>query len=104
MAYRVRLARRAELDLADIYITIHADSSDTAYLWYQGLRDAIESLRDRPYRCPTTPEDERLRHLLYGKKPHIYRVVYRIAEAQKEIVVLHIRHGARDQFTAQRLQ
>ena len=104
MAYRVRLARRAELDLDDIFMVVHADTSDAAYLWYQGLRDAIESLQDKPYRCPATPEDNRLRHLLYGKKPHIYRVVYRIAEAPKEIVVLHIRHGARSDFSLDQLQ
>jgi len=36
--------------------------------------------------------------LLYGHKPHIYRVIYRILERPKQVEVLHIRHGAMDQF------
>jgi len=39
-----------------------------------------------------------LRHLLYGKKPHIYRVIYRFLEKQKQVEVLHIRHGTRRRF------
>jgi mRNA-degrading endonuclease RelE of RelBE toxin-antitoxin system len=33
--------------------------------------------------------------LLYGRKPHVYRVIYRVLEKQKRVDVLHIRHGAR---------
>jgi plasmid stabilization system protein ParE len=40
---------------------------------------------------------ENLRHLLYGRKPSIYRVIYRVREKQKKVEVLHIRHGARRQ-------
>lgn len=36
-----------------------------------------------------------LRHLLYGKKPHVYRVLYEIDEPQRTVWVLTIRHGAR---------
>jgi plasmid stabilization system protein ParE len=41
--------------------------------------------------------------LLYGKKPHIYRVIYRIAERLKEVEILHIRHGAMDRFKPKEL-
>jgi len=36
--------------------------------------------------------------LLYGIKPHIYRVIYRVLENRKQVEVLHIRHGARRRF------
>jgi plasmid stabilization system protein ParE len=36
--------------------------------------------------------------LLYGNKPHTYRVIYRVLEMQKRVEVLHIRHGARRRF------
>jgi len=36
--------------------------------------------------------------LLYGNKPHIDRAIYRVLERQKQIEVLHIRHGARRSF------
>ena len=100
MAYRVRLMPRAQRDPSGIYDWIGAHSSDAASTWYRGLRDAIRTLRDDPHRCPATPEDNNLRHLLHGKKPHIYRVIYRVLERHKEVEVLHIRHGERQAFKA----
>jgi len=54
-------------------------------------------------RCPVTPESKNLRHLLYGKKPHIYRVIHRIAERRKEVEILNVRHGAMDNFKPEEL-
>jgi mRNA-degrading endonuclease RelE of RelBE toxin-antitoxin system len=34
--------------------------------------------------------------LLYGNKPHIYRILYSVSENPKVINVVQIRHGARD--------
>jgi toxin ParE1/3/4 len=56
-------------------------------------------LRDNPNRRPSTPEDAQLRHLLYGNKPHVYRVIYRVAEKHEEVKVLLNRHGAQREFT-----
>jgi len=98
MAYLVDITRRAGRDLGQIYEDIHAGESEAALIWYRGLKEAVLSLEHHPARCPVTPETDKLRHLLYGKKPHIYRVIYRILEKQEEVVVLHIRHGARRQF------
>jgi toxin ParE1/3/4 len=98
MAYLVRLIPRAERDLAGIYNWIGAPSSDAARSWYLGLREAIRTLQNNPNRCPETPEDDELRHLLYGNRPHTYRVIYRVLEKQKQVHVLHIRHGARQPF------
>ncbi len=89
---------RAERDIAGIYARIQVPTSDAALKWYLGLRDSIRSLRDSPTRCPRTPENDQLRHLLYGHKPHIYRVIFRIMEKPKQVEVLHIRHGAMDKF------
>lgn len=99
MAYAVKTTTRSELDLEAIYSAIHADESETARKWYLGLSRTILSLENNPQRCPVTPESKVLRHLLYGRKPHVYRVIFRILERQQEIEVLHIRHGARDRFS-----
>lgn len=56
-----------------------------------------------PNRCPVTPEYESLRHLLYGHKPHVYRVIYRILEKHKNVEVLHVRLGAIDEFATEDL-
>jgi toxin ParE1/3/4 len=103
MAYRVKLMPRAQRDLSDLYDRIGASSSDAAFTWYRGLRDSIRALGEHPSRCPATTEDPGVRHLLHGSKPHIYRVIYRVLERQKQVHVLHIRHGARQEFRADEL-
>ena len=100
MAYLVNITARAERDLTLLLDAINAGDSDVALKWYRGLRDAILSLEEHPNRCPTTPEKPELRHLLYGHKPHIYRVIYRVLEKGKQVDVLHIRHGARRRIKA----
>jgi len=103
MAFLVNITRRAERDLGHIYEEINAEESDVALIWYRGLKDAMLSPEHLPARCPVTPEDAHLRHLLYGKKPHVYRVIFEIDEPRKVVKVLTIRHGARDKFTADEL-
>jgi plasmid stabilization system protein ParE len=98
MAYLVKIMPRAERDLVAVYAAINAEHSDAAFRWFRGLEHAVLTLKETPARCPVTPEDASLRHLLYGNKPHIYRVIYRILEKQKEVDILHIRHGARQVF------
>jgi plasmid stabilization system protein ParE len=100
MEYRVKVVPRAGRDLYGIYDWIGAGSSGAALAWYRGLREAIRSLGNAPNRCPITPEDRHLRQLLYGAKPNVYRVIFRTLEREKRVDVLHIRHGARQEFKA----
>jgi plasmid stabilization system protein ParE len=95
MAYLVKITPRAERDVAGLYREINAGESHAALKWYRGLKEAILSLEEHPARCPVTPEKKQLRHLLYGNKPHVYRVINRVLEKQQQVEVLHIRHGAR---------
>lgn len=101
VAFLVKLTQRAERDLDILYDSVGAEHSEAAFNWYRGLKRAILSLEENPLRCPGTPEDKRLRHLLYGKKPHVYRVIYRVLQRAKTVDVLHIRHGARERFRVQ---
>ena len=95
MTYRVDLAARAERDFAAIYQYIDAEQSQTAATWYRKMKQAVLSLEELPTRCSATPESSRLRHLLYGRKPHMYRIIFRVIEKEKRVEVLHIRHAAR---------
>jgi hypothetical protein len=52
-----------------------------------------------PERCPVTPESDRHRHLLYGNYPDVYRIIFKIDNRQHKVVINHIRHGARSEFT-----
>ena len=103
MAYLVNITLRAERDFALLYDDIDVGESDAALKWYRGLKQAVLSLEEHPGRCPVTPEKKQLRHLLYGNKPHVYRVIYRVLEKQKQVDVLHIRHGARHSLKSSEL-
>jgi toxin ParE1/3/4 len=95
MAYLVKVTSRAERDLVELYSRVNAESSESALKWYRGLKNDILSLEEHPNRCPVMRTKGKLRHLLYGRRPHVYRVIYRVLEKQKEVEVLHIRYGAR---------
>jgi plasmid stabilization system protein ParE len=99
MKYRVDLAPRAQRDLRRLYQTIDAANSKLAHQWFNGLENAILSLGEFPARCPTIPENPDLRHLLYGHKPYIYRIIYAIDHRARVVTVLHIRHGAQEPLT-----
>jgi toxin ParE1/3/4 len=90
MAYFVSLSARAERGFANLHEEIDAEHSVAALEWYRGLREAILSLSEHPKRCPRAPEDARFRHLLYGGRPRVYRVIYRIQDRQRRVDVLHI--------------
>jgi toxin ParE1/3/4 len=99
MAYRVEFAARAARDLEILYVEKNAAESQAAAGWYSGLEEAVYALETHPNRCPVAPEarklKRKLRHLLYGKKPHIYRVIYEVEEQRRTVWLLTIRHGAR---------
>ncbi len=100
MIYRVELAERATRDLDALYAAKNASGSPAAARWYNGLEAAVCALESHPYRCPVAPEAGKsrrpLRHLLYGRKPHVYRAIYEIDEQRKLVKVLTLRHGARE--------
>jgi plasmid stabilization system protein ParE len=91
----VRLTDRALRDMQAIYKFIEADSSQTAFAWFNGLAETIYSLEGFPERGSTIPEDKKLRQLLFGKKPNTYRIIYAVNKRKDAVNVLHIRHGAR---------
>jgi toxin ParE1/3/4 len=100
MASLVNITLRAERDIEHLYFEIDAEGSAAARKWYEGLKRQILTLEKLPNRCPVTPEKKTARHLLYGRKPHVYRVIFRVIESRKVVEVLHIRHGARNKFRA----
>jgi len=106
MTYRVELTLRAARDLEELYQQIRGAESPAAARWYNALEKAIRTLEHLPRRCPVAPEagkaKRHLRHLLYGRKPHVYLVLCEIDKPHKTVHVLTIRYGARDEFTEDR--
>jgi plasmid stabilization system protein ParE len=98
MAFRVDISQEAESDAKSILewlISQHA--GETGLRWFHGLEKAIASLATLPERCPLAPENKdftfEVRHLLYGRKPNVYRVVFTLEGTA--VYVLHIWHGRR---------
>ncbi len=96
MVYTVNLSARAIRNIRSIYQFINAETSAAAGKWFYGLEETIFSLDRHQHRGQSVAEQSSLRQVLYGNKPHIYRIIYSIDETLNTVHVLHIRHGARD--------
>lgn len=83
-----------------IYAFIHAEASENAFTWFNDLAREIYSLEQFPERGAVIPESKRLRHLLFGKKPSTYRIIYVLDKRSHVVNILHIRHGARAPLSA----
>ena len=99
MAYRVELTARALLDIDDLLVEKQAATSPAAARWAEGLYKTLASLQTLPFRCAEAPEAKswkrELRQLLYGRRPHVYRILFEVDQTSSTVRVLHIRHGAR---------
>jgi toxin ParE1/3/4 len=98
MAFRVEITEEAERDAEDILTWLIAEGSgETGLRWFQGLEEAATSLSTFPERCPVVPENKEfpfaVRHLLYGRRPHVYRVIFKMEG--ETVYILRIRHGRR---------
>jgi plasmid stabilization system protein ParE len=98
MTFRVETTPAAERD-ADVILEwlLSEGAGETGWRWFAALQDAIASLVEFPARCPLAPENSafpfEVRHLLYGRKPHVYRILFTVQD--QTVYVLHIRHGRR---------
>ena len=98
MAFRVELSDRAQSDIAAIYDWLLSQQAGNAgERWFGALREAIASLSALPTRCPISAESRdspvEVRQLLYGRKPHVYRILF--AVDGDSVQVLHVRHARR---------
>jgi len=98
MAFRVEIAPEAKRDpnaILEWLIEQHAGTAGVR--WILRLEKAIASLATFPGRCKLAPENSsvpfELRQLLYGHKPHLYRILFTIDG--ETVYVLRIRHGRR---------
>lgn len=108
MAYRVELAKSAEVQLEELYLWVVERAPNQGTAWFNDLERAILSLEQHPKRCriaPDSPDPQQpLRVLNYGRRPHIYRVFFTVDEKARGVRVVHIRRGARQQPTPTELK
>lgn len=98
MPHQVNITARAERDVGETLTWLAAQSLQAAGRWHAALLEKIQTLDDRPERCPLASEAERLgielRQLLFGKRRGVYRILFTID--QHTVNIHHIRHAARD--------
>jgi plasmid stabilization system protein ParE len=98
MAFRVEQTEQAERDILNILDWLIAEQAGkTGLRWFEGLAHAVASHSETPQRCPLAPENSsvsfEMRQLLYGRRPHLYRILFAI---ENDVVyVLRVRHGRR---------
>jgi plasmid stabilization system protein ParE len=83
MAFLVETTPESERDAEAILEWLFSQhAGDTGIRWFLALEDAIASLAIAPARCPLAPENAdfpfEVRHLLYGRRPHVYRILFTI--------------------------
>jgi plasmid stabilization system protein ParE len=98
MAFRVETSAQAERDADSILEWLLLEhAGETGIRWFLALDDAITSLATFPDRCSLAPETGRfpfeVRQLLYGRPPHVYRILFTVEG--ETVKILHIRHGRR---------
>jgi plasmid stabilization system protein ParE len=76
--------------------------------WFNGLERAVLSLEQHQKRCPVAPEsfdpNRPVRVLLYGRKPHAYRIFFTIDDDADIVRVVHVRRGARQRPMVEELK
>ena len=93
-AYRVELSPRALRDLEETVRFIAADNPQAAEQFGYRLVNEAEAIGPHPLAGRTVPEfgDPTIRERIF----RTYRIVYRIREQQRLVVVSRFWHAARD--------
>jgi plasmid stabilization system protein ParE len=99
MDFRVEVSPEAFANLDEIAAHIRKRGSfESAERRFNGIVDAIRSLRELPGRCPLAEESEALqteiRILLYGRRNRRYKVYFAVHHESPAVRVFHIRHWA----------
>lgn len=93
MQYQVIITPSAKADIFETNAWFLENYPDLAEKWLWEISQAITSLSKLPERCPVSPESEAfdviVRQLIYGKKPHIYRILFSVQD--DKVYILRVR-------------
>ncbi len=94
MQYEVIITPSGKADIFETNTWLLENYPQLADKWLWETSKAVTSLAKMPERCVVSPEsaafDVEVRQLLYGKKPHVYRILFSIRETK--VFVLRVRH------------
>ena len=101
MNYTVLVQRLALQDLESAYQRAAKNAPSAADRWLERFRRALRTLQHNPQRCPLAREDHKvdleLREFLFGRKPHVFRVLFTIDT--DNVRILRIRRAQRRPLT-----
>ena len=93
MQFQVIITPSAKADIFEINTWLLENHSDSAESWLWGISEAVTSLSKFPERCPVSPESDAfdviVRQLIYGKKPHTYRILFSVQD--EKVYILRVR-------------
>lgn len=105
MAYQIKITTPAENDIYSAFDRVKKLAPSVSEKWLRGIFKSIFTLTEMPDRCPMAPESETLgvpiRHLLFGKRSAIYRIIFDIQNEPKVeplVRVLRVWHGKKDEI------
>jgi plasmid stabilization system protein ParE len=98
--HAIHIFHRAMADIRAATLWRSRRSPSNAARWHAGVLNAIRALANNPDRCPLADEAADLgvdlRQLLYGRRPHVYRILFTIDG--QTVNVLRDRHAAQDRL------
>ena len=110
MAYQIKITTPAEDDIYSAFDRIKKLAPLVSEKWLRGIFKSIFTLSEMPDRCPIAPESEALglpiRHLFYGKRTAIHRIIFDIqneAKADPLVRILRVWHSKKDQIQVEDL-
>lgn len=93
MQYQVIITPSAKADIFETNTWFLENYPDLAEKWLWGISQSVISLSKLPERCLISPESEAfdviVRQLIYGKKPHTYRILFSIQD--EKVYILRVR-------------
>ena len=93
MQYQIIITPSAKADIFETNTWFLENHPNLAEKWLWGISQAVASLSKFPERCVVSFESEAfdvvVRQLIYGKKPHTYRILFSIQD--EKVYVLRVR-------------
>jgi len=93
MQFQVIITPSAKADIFEINTWFLENYPDLSESWLWGISQSVISLSKFPERCPISSESEAfdviVRQLIYGKKPHTYRILFSIQG--EKVFILRVR-------------
>ena len=101
MAFNVQLTASAQSDIEETMDFLSERTPAHASRWFEGLFEAMETLREMPARQGLIAEAGRLKRPLRVLPYAAHRVIYEVDDAQQIVFIVRIYHSSRAPLQAE---